>query len=210
ERWGWHARVIPTLSGGGCWQDLALTYPLAFEQTLVPKAAQLKLDLSWIYGLIRAESVFRPNAVSHAGAYGLMQLMPATGRDMANRLGLTLDDDDSLLDPPTNLILGSSYLREVLRQFDGSEPLATAAYNAGVAKVSDWLPQDGDMPADAWIDSIPYTETRNYVHRVMGHTVMFDWRISGKPERLSVRIGRVTAPAAADQSAADLDIKMKP
>ncbi|HEU5423433.1 MAG TPA: transglycosylase SLT domain-containing protein [Nitrolancea sp.] len=207
ERWGWHARVIPTLSGGGCWQDLALTYPLAFEQTLVPKAAQLKLDLSWIYGLIRAESVFRPNAVSHAGAYGLMQLMPATGRDMANRLGLTLDDDDSLLDPPTNLILGSSYLREVLRQFDGSEPLATAAYNAGVARVSDWLPQDGDMPADAWIDSIPYTETRNYVHRVMGHTVMFDWRISGKPERLSVRIGRVTAPASTDSDAADVDIR---
>ncbi len=194
ERWGWHARVIPTLAGGGCWQDLALTYPIAFEQTLVPKTEQLKIDLSWVYGLIRAESVFRSDAVSHVGAVGLMQLMPATGRDLATRLGLTVDDRADLMDPSTNLILGSSYLRDMLRQFAGSEPLATAAYNAGAARVSDWLPQNA-LPADAWIDSIPYTETRNYVHRVMGHTVMFDWRLTGKPERLSARIGQVS-PAA--------------
>ena len=204
ERWGWHARVIPMLAGGGCWQDLALTYPIAFEQTLVPKTEQLKIDLSWVYGLIRAESVFRPNAVSHAGAVGLMQLMPATGRDLASRLGLSVDDRDDLMDPPTNLILGSSYLRDMLRQFDGSEPLATAAYNAGAARVSDWLPQESTLPADAWIDSIPYTETRNYVHRVMAHTVMFDWRLTGKPERLSVRIGQVS-PAA--ESAAQTDMR---
>ena len=210
ERWGWHARVIPTLAGGGCWQDLALTYPLAFEQTLVPKAEQLKLDLSWIYGLIRAESVFRPNAISHAGAVGLMQLMPATGRDVATRLGLTLEDPDDLLDPPTNLILGSSYLRDMLRQFDGSEPLATAAYNAGAARVSDWRPQAGALPADVWIDSIPFTETRNYVHRVMGHTVMFDWRLNGKPERLSTRIGQVVATNDAGRSVGGAGLKTGP
>ena len=207
ERWGWHARVIPTLAGGGCWQDLALIYPLAFEQTLVPKASQLKLDLSWIYGLIRAESVFRPNAVSHAGAIGLMQLMPATGRDVAARLGLTLDDAGDLLDPPTNLIIGSSYMRDMLRQFDGSEPLATAAYNAGAARVTDWLPQSGELPADVWIDSIPYTETRNYVHRVMAHTVMFDWRLNGKPQRLSTRIGQIAAASGAEAGGADLESK---
>ena len=207
ERWGWHARVIPTLAGGGCWQDLALTYPIAFEQTLIPKTEQLKIDLSWVYGLIRAESVFRPNAVSHAGAVGLMQLMPATGRDVASRLGLTVEDRDDLLDPPTNLILGSAYLREMLRQFDGSEPLATAAYNAGAARVADWLPQNGALPADAWIDSIPYTETRNYVHRVMGHTVMFDWRLNGKPERLSVRIGQVAAVVDADSTVTQAEMR---
>jgi len=210
ERWGWHARVIPTLAAGGCWQDLALTYPLAFEQTLVPKASQLKLDLSWIYGLIRAESVFRPNAVSHAGAVGLMQLMPATGRDVAARLGLTLDDTQDLLDPPTNLILGSAYMRDMLRRFDGSEPLATAAYNAGVAKVSDWLPQSGELPADVWIDSIPYSETRNYVHRVMAHTVMFDWRLNGKPERLSARIGLVAAAPEAGRGVTGVDVRTDP
>src|SRR5579859_6318325 len=207
ERWGWHARVIPTIAAGGCWQDLALTYPIAFEQTLLPKTEQLKIDLSWVYGLIRAESVFRPNAVSHAGAVGLMQLMPATGRDMASRLGLTVGDRDDLLDPPTNLILGSAYLRDMLRQFEGSEPLATAAYNAGANRVSDWLPQNGALPADAWIDSIPYTETRNYVHRVMGHTVMFDWRLNGKPQRLSVRIGQVSSAPDAGGTAAQAEMR---
>ena len=203
ERWGWHAEVIPMLTGGGCWQDLALTYPIAFEQTLMPKTTQLKLDPSWVYGLIRAESVFKPDAVSHAGAVGLMQLMPSTGRDVASRLGLTVDDRGDLLDPPTNLILGSSYLRDMLHEFDGSEPLATAAYNAGAARVADWRPQSGAIPADAWIDSIPYSETRNYVHRVMGHTVVFDWRLNGKPEQLSVRIGKVAAAPGTD--AADTD-----
>lgn len=210
ERWGWHARVIPMLAGGGCWQDLALTYPIAFEQTLVPKSVQLKVDLSWIYGLIRAESVFRPNAISHAGAIGLMQLMPATGRDMASRLGLTLDDSGDLLDPPTNLILGSAYLRDMLRQFDGSEPLATAAYNAGAARVSDWLPHTGSLPADVWIDSIPYTETRNYVHRVMGHTVIFDWRLTGKPQRLSARIGQVDAASDGNQAMTGAGVTTNP
>ncbi len=85
--------------------------------------------------------------------------------------------------------------------------MATAAYNAGAARVADWLPQDGTLPADAWIDSIPYTETRNYVHRVMGHTVMFDWRLNGKPERLSVRIGQVAAVVDADPTAAQAEMR---
>ncbi|HSC46982.1 MAG TPA: transglycosylase SLT domain-containing protein, partial [Gammaproteobacteria bacterium] len=196
ERWGWHARVIPLLAGGGCWQDLALTYPIAFEQTLVPEAKRLKLDLSWVYGLIRAESVFRPNAVSRVGARGLMQLMPGTGLDVASRLGLTLGDAQGLMDPVTNLAVGGMYLRDMLARFGGSEPLATAAYNAGPAKVEDWMPDAGALPADVWVDTIPYTETREYVHRVLGHTVIFDWRLNGKPEPLSVRLGSVAAAGA--------------
>ena len=198
ERWGWHARVIPLLAGGGCWQDLALTYPIAFEQTLVPEAKKLKLDLSWVYGLIRAESVFRPNAVSRVGARGLMQLMPGTGLDVASRLGLTVEDADGLMDPATNLAVGGLYLRDMLARFGGSEPLATAAYNAGPAKVEDWMPGAGTLPADVWIDTIPYTETREYVHRVLGHTVIFDWRLNGKPQPLSLRIGKVESDADID------------
>ena len=190
ERWGWHARVIPMLASGGCWQDLALIYPIAFEQTLVPEAQKLKLDLSWVYGLIRAESVFRPNAVSRVGARGLMQLMPGTGLDVATRLGLPVDDADDLLDPATNLAVGGIYLRDMLAHYGGSEPLATAAYNAGPDRVDDWMP-DGELPADVWVDTIPYTETREYVRRVLGHTVIFDWRLNGKPEPLTQRLGLV-------------------
>ena len=196
QRWGWYARVIPTLTSGGCWQDLSLIYPIAFQETLAPAAKHLALDLSWIYGLIRQESVFKPNAVSHVGALGLMQLMPDTGRKVSARIGLTLDSPRALLDPDTNLKVGSNYLSTLLQHFSGSEPLATAAYNAGEERVQDWRPDTGALAADVWIDTIPYTETRHYVQRVMAHTVMFDWRLNGKPERLSERIGQVTAEAA--------------
>ncbi|HEY4127059.1 MAG TPA: transglycosylase SLT domain-containing protein [Gammaproteobacteria bacterium] len=195
QRWGWYARVIPTLANGGCWQDLSLIYPIAFKDTLAPAAKRLALDLSWIYGLIRQESVFKPNAVSNVGALGLMQLMPDTGRKVSARIGLTLDSPRQLLDPDTNLTVGSNYLSSLLQHFSGSEPLATAAYNAGEQRVNDWRPDTGALAADVWIDTIPYTETRNYVHRVMAHTVMFDWRLNGTPERLSDRIGEVTASA---------------
>lgn len=196
-RWGWHARVIPAMASGACWQDLALIYPFAFGQTLGPEVVRLKLDLSWVYGLIRAESVFRPNAVSHAGAMGLMQLMPATGRDLAERMGRSMEDQE-LLDPDTNLTLGSAYMKMLLSRFDGSEPLATAAYNAGSDRVSDWLPDKGTLPMDVWIDTIPFTETRNYVHRVMAHTVIFDWRLTGDPKRLTARIGESVSAVVSD------------
>ena len=196
QHWGWYAKVIPALASGGCWQDLSLTYPIAFQETLAPQAKRLSMDISWIYGLIRQESVFRPNAVSAVGALGLMQLMPATGKAVGQRMGVILDDRRALLDPETNLTVGSEYLNTLLRRFDGSEPLATAAYNAGENRVDDWLPGAGSLPADVWIDTIPFTETRNYVHHVMAHTVFFDWRLHGKPERLSDRIGEIAAATA--------------
>lgn len=203
QRWGWYAKVIPTMAGGGCWQDLALIYPTAFQATLEPQAKRLALDISWIYGLIRQESVFRPNAVSHVGAMGLMQLMPNTGKTVSASIGLALDSPRQLLDPETNLTVGSAYMSALLQHFSGSEALATAAYNAGEDRVGDWLPNTGAIPADVWIDTIPYTETRNYVHKVLAHTVMFDYRLHGKPERLSDRMGQISfdastpAPAAA-------------
>jgi len=215
QRWGWYARVIPTLTTGGCWQDLSLIYPIAFQETLAPAAKHLALDLSWIYGLIRQESVFKPNAVSHVGALGLMQLMPDTGRKVSARIGLTLDSPRALLDPNTNLTVGSNYLSSLLQHFSGSEPLATAAYNAGEERVNDWRPDAGSLSADVWIDTIPYTQTRNYVQRVMAHTVMFDWRLNGRPQRLSDRIGQVTAelsvaPAPVSTSGATMAKILKP
>jgi soluble lytic murein transglycosylase len=196
QRWGWYAKVIPTMAGGGCWQDLALIYPTAFQATLAPQAKRLALDLSWIYGLIRQESVFRPNAVSQVGAMGLMQVMPKTGKTVGAKIGLTLDNPRQLLDPETNLTVGSTYMSTLLQRFSGNEVLATAAYNAGEDRVDGWLPDAGSLPADVWIDTIPYTETRNYVHRVMAHTVMFDYRLNGKPERLSERIGKIASDAS--------------
>ncbi|MGH8377759.1 MAG: transglycosylase SLT domain-containing protein [Gammaproteobacteria bacterium] len=196
QEWGWYGRAIQTLVNTGCWGDLTISYPLAFEATLVPRVKALDLNLPWLYGLIRAESVFRPDAVSAAGAVGLMQLMPGTGRRVAANLGLVLDDDDALLDPANNLTLGSAYLSDMLKRFDGSEPLATAAYNAGPKRVNSWLPQSGSIPADVWVDTIPFWETRSYVRRVLSSTVIFDWRLHGTTERLSTRLGTIPADVA--------------
>lgn len=211
QQWGWSGRAMQTLANAGCWGDLTVSYPLAYESTLAPQAQELGLNLSWVYGLIRSESVFRPDAVSAAGALGLMQLMPATGQHVAARLGLVLDGREALLNPQTNLTVGSSHLGTLLKRFDGSELLATAAYNAGSQRVRAWLPESGTLPADIWVDSIPYWETRSYVRNVLSAAVIFDWRLHGRStERLSARLGEsvaaigsgATLPAAAQTTAA--------
>jgi len=203
QDWGWYGRAIRTFANAGCWQDLTVNFPLAYHDMLAPRAQALELNLPWVYGVIRAESVFRPNAISPAGAIGLMQLMPDTGQRLASNLGLVLDGSDALLDPQTNLTLGSAYLSRMLKRFNGSEPLATAAYNAGVKHVESWLPENGSLPGDVWVDSIPYWETRGYVRRVMSEAVIFDWRLHPTTERLSARLGSVTSmPAAVTTTAA--------
>ena len=193
QQWGWSGRAMQTLANAGCWGDLTISYPLAYEATLAPRAHALGLNLAWVYGLIRSESVFRPEAVSAAGALGLMQLMPATGRRVAARLGLALDGHHALLNPDTNLAVGSSYLGQLLQRFDGSELLATAAYNAGSSQVSAWLPRHGSLPADVWVDTIPFWETRTYVRNVLSAAVIFDWRLHGRTRRLSTRLGQISA-----------------
>lgn len=200
--WGWYGRTIRTFANAGCWQDTTFTYPIAYQNTLLPQLKELKLDPAWVYGLIRAESMFFPGAISNAGAIGLMQLMPATGRHVADSIGVNIDDDHDLQDPDTNLTLGSHYMSLLVAHFKGSEPLATAAYNAGATRVSSWLPADGaTLPVDIWVDTIPYDETRNYVKRVLAQTVVFDWRMHGKPESLSARLGSI--PPEADAKLAD-------
>lgn len=199
--WGWYGRTIRTFANAGCWQDLSFTYPIAYQQTLLPQLQQLKLDPAWVYGLIRAESMFLPGAVSNAGAIGLMQLMPSTGRHVADSIGVNIDADEDMLDPHTNLTLGSHYMDRLLAHFDGSEPLATAAYNAGATRVTEWLPVTGStLPADIWVDTIPYDETRAYVRRVLTQTVVFDWRLHGTPRTLTARLG--TVPATGDPTPA--------
>lgn len=198
--WNWHAAAIRTLSGGGCWDDLKLRYPIAYSDAIGAQAQNLNLDPAWLYGMVRSESLFAANAISRSGALGLMQLMPATGRQVAARLGLDLDGD-GLLDPATNITIGSAYLDHVRGRFGDNACLATAAYNAGPNAVAQWLP-DASMDADVWVANIPYRETRRYVRRVMAHTVIFDWRIGGTVKRITARMGEIAPPAAAPGSTA--------
>jgi len=121
-----------------------------------------------------------------------MQLMPNTAKYVAGLQGQKNWQGD-LTDVETNIGFGTFYLRHVMDKFDDHQVLATASYNAGPKRVGIWLPPK-DMPADVWIDSIPYTETRRYVRAVMAYTAIYEWHLTRKPSRLSSKL--TTVPAA--------------
>ncbi|MBL8674502.1 MAG: lytic transglycosylase domain-containing protein, partial [Rhodospirillales bacterium] len=135
-------------------------------------------------GLARQESAFSTSVVSPAGAMGLMQLMPGTARQVAQKLGQPYDQDRLLRDPAYNVALGSHYFSEMLEKFGGSYELALSAYNAGPARTARWLDTIGDPRTGAidmvdWIELIPFRETRNYVQRVMEAVVVYRDRLNG-------------------------------
>jgi soluble lytic murein transglycosylase len=140
--------------------------------------------------IARQESELNPAAGSHAGARGLMQLMPATAKDVAQHLGLRYDGDRLVRDPNYNARLGTAYLARMLRRYDGSYVLATAAYNAGPGRVDEWIRKNGDprkpdVDSVVWIESIPFSETRNYVMRVLEGVQVYRARLYGGPLRLA-------------------------
>ena len=130
------------------------------------------MDPAWIYAVIRQESAFRADARSPVGALGLMQMMPATGQQIAQDLQDAVDTPN-LRQPETNIRYGAHYLRRMLERLQDNPTLATAAYNAGPNKVMQWLPADHPVPADIWAETIPYRETRAYVQRVMEYAAVY-------------------------------------
>ena len=177
ERWGWHHQAIITLVRSAYWDDLELRFPLPYQEQIVANAEAQGIDPAWVYGLMRQESIFQGDARPPVGALGLMQIMPATGRRIAEDLQQTPADNDTLLDIGTNIRYGTYYLRFVLDKFRGHTLLATAAYNAGPKRVQDWLPQKQAVAADVWAETIPFFETRKYVQRVLAYTAIFQWRL---------------------------------
>jgi len=148
-------------------------WPVAVK---VPGSAGVEAALA--LGIIRQESSFETSTVSPAGARGLMQLMPNTAGLVAHRLRLTVSVAALTADPGYNMQLGTTYLRDLLDEFDGVVPLAVAAYNAGPTRVQEWLRTNGDPRAGTvdmidWIELIPFSETRNYVQRVIENQVTY-------------------------------------
>jgi soluble lytic murein transglycosylase len=196
QRWNWHTQAIATVNRARRFEHLDLRYPVIYAQQILPAATERNLDPALVYSLVRSESMFAADARSGAGALGLMQLLPGTGREVARRFGIRLTNSSGLYDPDTNIRLGSAYLGTVLDRFNRHEVLATAAYNAGPSRVSRWLPRDSALPADIWVETIPYDETRTYVHRVMGGTAIFDWRMGREVRQMSARM--IDIPATAE------------
>jgi len=158
--------------------------------------AEWQVPTEFALAIARQESEFDAGAGSHAGARGLMQLMPATARDMAEATGEPYELSRLTADPLYNARLGTEYLARMLDYFDGAYLLATAAYNAGPGRVDDWLEANGDprdpaVDAVTWIEEIPFTETRNYVMRVLEGLHVYRARLEGVPVpvRIAADIG---------------------
>ena len=199
HRLNWHDRAIATIAKSQHLDDLDLRFPLVYAERVREAARQQHLDPAWIYGIMRQESAFMADARSAAGALGLMQLMPATGRTSARLLGLRRPNSRTLLQPDANIRLGSAYLKRMLERFSDNLVLATAAYNAGPVRVRRWLPEERPLPADRWIDSIPYGETRGYVRGVLAFTTVYDSRLDDRVLPLVRRMPDIP-PRPADAS----------
>lgn len=184
-RWGWHSRAIAAVSVPGFENDLELRFPLAWRPVFEDRSRAVGIRSAWAYGVARSESLFMPDVTSSAGAVGVMQLMPAVGKETALKAGIPYRGVGTLTDPETSVNLGTHYLSSMLKRFGNNEVLATAAYNAGPRRVAGWLPEIGTLPADVWVDTVPFSETRGYIQRVLASDAVFQWRMSGETRRLT-------------------------
>ncbi|MFV2058561.1 MAG: transglycosylase SLT domain-containing protein, partial [Thiohalomonadales bacterium] len=164
--WQWYDNAIVTVARTGHRADYKLRFPTPHKDTFQVYAQTYGIDISWMYGVARRESAFKVDARSRVGALGLMQLMPGTARLQSRQLGINKPKMSDLLQPESNIKLGGAYLHQMLLRFEGSQAIATAAYNAGPARVRKWIPSKSGMPIDVWVDTVPYKETREYVRAV--------------------------------------------
>ncbi len=167
-------------------------FPMPFRDAVVKRSREINLDPAYVYGLIRQESRFIMDARSVVGASGLMQVMPATARWTANKIGLNGFTIDQLNNRDTNIAIGTAYLKLVLDDFQGSSPLAAAAYNAGPNRPRAWRGSAGSptMEGAAWAENIPFAETRDYVKKVAANATVYGLILGGQPS-LKARMGTV-------------------
>ncbi|MEJ2045625.1 MAG: transglycosylase SLT domain-containing protein [Reinekea sp.] len=180
--WGWYAKASQAAGWSHRYDLIDLRYPTAFKHPVSYFTDLLDLPDYWIYGVMRQESLFQSSAVSPAGAHGLMQIMPATARQVSEQYNLNFSKVSDLHQPDKNIAIGSYYLSDLLKKYQ--HPVyATAAYNAGPHRVNAWQKRfSGDLTT--WIESIPFDETRNYVKSVMAYSQIYamtlnnGWRLS--------------------------------
>lgn len=177
QQWQWDEIAIFTIAKVKQWDDIDLRFPLSYADKIHENAAEQNLNPVILFGLVRRESAFNKDAHSPVGARGLMQIMPQTGRQIAKDLNERWTGKKDLFNPVKNLKYGSYYYQKLLNQFDGHYALALAAYNAGPSRVKKWLP-DESIPADIWIETIPFRETRDYVTSVLVYAMIYQQRIN--------------------------------
>jgi soluble lytic murein transglycosylase len=183
--------------------DYSLRYLAPYGDQVRPAAKNQALDDAWVYGLMRQESRFITSAKSNVGASGLMQLMPATAKWVAKKIGLKDFSHGKVNDTDTNVLLGTSYMRMVMENLDNQPVLASAAYNAGPGRARKWR-ADKPLEGAIYVETIPFSETRDYVKKVMSNSIYYSSLFNGRPESLKAKLGVIGARVADSPKDADL------
>ncbi|AVP96242.1 hypothetical protein C7S18_03115 [Ahniella affigens] len=185
---GWFDRAPFALTKPEEMRFYSLRFPNAYLPSIVSWSKQAQIRPSFAAGVMRAESALVVDAVSGANAYGLMQLLPSTGKRIAKLEGVPFTSNQRLFDPDFNIRLGTRYLNELLNKQSLSEYAVLAAYNAGPSRMALWQTQRGQLPVDVFIETIPFKETREYIARVLSFDLIYDWRLNGDVMPLSDRL----------------------
>jgi soluble lytic murein transglycosylase len=192
----WYDLAINTADKTQVMHDFALRYPTPYRDMMQSYAKENQLDEAWVYGLIRQESRFITQARSGVGAAGLMQVMPATARWIAKRIGFGQYHDNMIHQLNTNIQFGTYYLRHVLESMNGQPVMATAAYNAGPGRAKRWA-DNQPMEGAIYTETIPFNETRDYVKKVMGNAQYYARRLGTKIQTLTQRLGTIAGADSA-------------
>jgi soluble lytic murein transglycosylase len=174
-KWGWYKPAIQSLIEAKAWNELEFRFPVAFQDTFISNARVADIPVYWSLAIARQESAFMPDAKSPVGAYGVMQLMPATARLVARKTNTSFKSNKELTDPTLNIQLGSHYLGRMLRRYNNNRVHASAAYNAGPGNVDKWI--NPSLALDVWIETIPFRETKNYVQNVLMFSAIYGLRM---------------------------------
>ncbi len=191
SEWGWYDRAIFAMAAAHAYDDLELRFPITYLDEIEKYATKRNLDTGWIFALMRSESAFMEKVKSPAGALGLMQIMPATGRLTARKIGMKKFRTSDLLVAKKNIAIGTAYMKQMQDKFNGNQILATAAYNAGPGRSVKWSPKKGCKDPDIWVEQIPFNETRAYVKRVIFYASIYDWRLGHKIIPLKQRMSAI-------------------
>lgn len=183
-QWEQHAQAIRSLAKAKDWNALHLRFPTPYKRPVMQNAEKNKIDPAWIYGIMRRESAFSEDIKSPVGATGLMQIMPKTAKYISRKISRKNRSYQKLTQAANNIELGSAYLSYLNEKYKGNKVLATASYNAGPTRIDKWIPKNTSLPADQWVDSIPFSETRAYVKAVLEYTTIFKSLLNQKYDRL--------------------------
>ena len=204
SRQKWYDIAISTADNTRQLHDYKLRYPTPYRDLIHTSANNAQVDEAWVYGLTRQESRFMHYAKSNVGASGLMQLMPATAKWAAHRMGMRGYHADMIHNLGTNIDIGTYYMRHTLDLMDGQAVMATAAYNAGPSRAKQWMAKQ-PLEAAIYIETIPFFETRNYVQKVMANANFYAPRLGTKVQTLKSRLGIIPARAKAEVITAEIE-----